>query len=46
MMCRLAVGLFPAGSDSNVVHVSQRRLGLVAEDGRARCEGGGVMDGK
>ena len=45
-MCRLAVGFSLAGSDSNVVHVSQRRLGLVAEDGRAGCEGGGVMDGQ
>ena len=46
MMRRLAVGLLLASSDSNVDHVSQRRLVLVADDGRARCEDDGVMDGQ
>lgn len=37
--------LWLAGSDSNVLHVSQRRLGWWRSMG-ARCEWGGIMDGQ
>ena len=48
MVCRLGGGLWLAGSDSNVFYRCQRfskASWVVAEDERARCEGGGVIDG-